>query len=67
LSLPGAGVALAWPASTEQVNRSETCSAKKRICGDVLNSTKAFAFGKVPVIDGTGEGFDLGVGDWRKT
>jgi len=65
LSLPGATVRLAWEAPADNI-REYTASLNDRIACNILDSSKADRIGKVLVIDGTGEGFDLGVGDWTE-
>jgi hypothetical protein len=63
--LSGATVRLTWEASADNI-RQYTASLKERITANVFDSTKADRIGKVAVIDGAGEGFDLGVGETDK-
>jgi hypothetical protein len=58
-------VRLARKASSND-RREHTASLKHRIACNILDSTKADAIGKAPVIHGAGKGFDFGVGDRTK-
>jgi hypothetical protein len=53
---------LAGKASADNI-RQYTASLKDRITANILDSSKADRIGKVAVIHGAGEGFDLGVSE----
>jgi hypothetical protein len=59
-------VRLAGKSATDDI-RQNTASLNERITANILDASKAERIGKVAVIDGAGEGRDLGVGEWCKT
>ncbi|MEI6413883.1 MAG: hypothetical protein WCP34_06415 [Pseudomonadota bacterium] len=61
-SLPGATVRLTGKSAADNI-REKTASLKERIACNILDGSKADRIGKVAVIHGAGEGFDLGVCD----
>jgi hypothetical protein len=59
-------VRLAGKASADNI-RQNTASLKERITANILDASRAERIGKVAVIDGAGEGLDLGVGEAGKS
>ena len=65
-ALTGATVRLAWKAPADDI-RECTASLKDCITRNILDAAKADRIGKVAVIDGAGEEFDLGMGDGNES